>query len=75
MISHFELNLECVEKYILSFSVAFLHIFASGFDQFVENVLRREGEMHQVHYVKGRPRRKGLNWTRGDKYNYSKWIL
>ena len=30
-------------------SVAFLHIFASGYDQFVANVLRREGELHQVH--------------------------
>jgi hypothetical protein len=25
-----------------------LHIFASGWDQFVENVLRQEGQLHQV---------------------------
>ncbi len=25
-----------------------LHIFASGFDQFVGNVLRQEGQLHQV---------------------------
>ena len=30
------------------FSVAFLHILASGFDQFVQNVLRQEGELNQV---------------------------
>ena len=30
------------------YRVASLHILASGWDQFVENVLRREGELHQV---------------------------
>ena len=28
--------------------MATLHILASGWDQFVENVLKREGELHQV---------------------------
>lgn len=35
-------------KLLLIISVAFLHIFTSGWDQFVENVLKREGELHQV---------------------------
>ena len=29
-------------------SVAALHILASGWDQFVANVLRQEGQLHQV---------------------------
>ena len=32
----------------LYFSVATLHILASGWDQFVENVIKQEGELHQV---------------------------
>ena len=32
----------------IDFSVATLHILASGWDQFVENVLKQEGELHQV---------------------------
>ena len=28
--------------------MATLHILASGWDQFVENVLKQEGELHQV---------------------------
>ena len=30
------------------FSIATLHILASGWDQFVENVVKQEGELHQV---------------------------
>ena len=33
---------------LLCFSVATLHILASGWDQFVENVVKQEGELHQV---------------------------
>ena len=29
-------------------SIAILHILASGWDQFVENVLKQEGQLHQV---------------------------
>lgn len=31
-----------------SLSVAVLHILASGWDQFVGNVLRGEGQLHQI---------------------------
>ena len=34
--------------YSSHFSIAFLHVFVSGWDQFVQNVLRLEGELHQV---------------------------
>ena len=34
-------------------SVAALHILASGWDQFVANVLRQEGQLHQVRSDKG----------------------
>ena len=38
-----------LQSYNLSFfSVATLHILASGWDQFVENVVKQEGELHQV---------------------------
>ncbi len=35
-------------KILIIISIAILHILASGWDQFVENVLRGEGQMHQV---------------------------
>ena len=34
--------------YLIWCRVASLHILASGWDQFVENVLKQEGELHQV---------------------------
>ena len=34
--------------FIICFSVATLHILASAWDQFVENVVKQEGELHQV---------------------------
>ena len=33
---------------MFNLSVATLHILASGWDQFVENVVKQEGELHQV---------------------------
>ena len=33
------------------FSLALLHVFVSGWDQFVQNVLRMEGELHQVRSI------------------------
>lgn len=35
-------------KLLIIMDIAILHIVASGFDQFVANVLRREGDLHQV---------------------------
>jgi len=35
-------------KVLIIMSVAALHILASGWDQFVENVVRQEGQLHQV---------------------------
>lgn len=35
-------------KVVIIMSVAALHILASGWDQFVANVLRQEGQLHQV---------------------------
>jgi len=35
-------------KILLIFGISILHILAGGFDQFVSNVLRGEGKLHQV---------------------------
>lgn len=37
-----------IKHYVFCFSVATLHILASGCDQFVENVIKQEGQLHQV---------------------------
>lgn len=32
-------------------SIAILHVLVSGWDQFVENVLKQEGQLHQVYHA------------------------
>lgn len=40
-----------IRKILLIFGISILHILAGGFDQFVSNVIRGEGRLHQVTIV------------------------
>ena len=45
-------NIVTRRKALSIISIAFLHIFAGGWDQFVANVVRGEGYAHQVCFIK-----------------------